>query len=315
MVMQKRGLIYRLLSLAADSSPIIVRLRSLLIEESSTQFWKSPFQFQIKIKRLTARMIEGRSFTRMNSKVNTQTSTMTAFQATFHTRLVTNLRIRSLRDRRGPLCSMREKSVNDVEANAMTAAAATLILKHAARAHIYGDRRRPSTSVVRASMEQLEKVQKKNKVSTSVNDLYGQWRLVFTASKNRKNPLTSALFFPLRAHQTFQRESVEPSEHDGEFDNAVFLFGRTAFFRVIGPMRWTVSRNRLEFSVDRLKLKFGPLEWEKDGLDKEGYSLRGRTSKTLPFFTFFCIRNDIAVARGRSGGLALYSRVPDDQIM
>lgn len=213
----------------------------------------------------------------------------------------------------GLRCSVGDEKTKEAESSAMTAAAAALILKHGARAYMYGQGRRPSPTAMRASMEQLEKVQKKNGVKSPVEKLYGQWRLVFTAAKKTSNPLTSNLFFPVRAHQTFTRDSKDPSEHDGEFDNAVFLLGPAAFFRVIGPMRWVTTTNRLEFSVDRLKIKIGPFEWEKEGFDKKGYSLKRRTAKTLPFFTFFCIRDDIMVARARSGGLALYARVPDDK--
>lgn len=205
----------------------------------------------------------------------------------------------------------------EIEASAMTAAASTLILKHAARAYLRGGRR-PSPIAVREAILQLEKVQRKNKARSDIAKLYGQWRLIFTASKDTSNPLTRALFFPVRAHQTFHPppspdQTQADAVHDGVFDNAVILIPSLLFFRVAGPMRWVGARNRLEFSFDRLVLKAGPFEWVKDGLDKEGYSLENRTAKTLPFFTFFAIRDDIMTARGRSGGLALYARVPDGE--
>lgn len=195
---------------------------------------------------------------------------------------------------------------DEVESSAMTAAASTLILKRAATSYLQGGRR-PPPRVVRESILQLEKVQRRNKISSDVTKLLGQWRLVFIADQESSLPWKT-LFFPLRAHQTFTG-----TDESGEFDNGVFLLGKSLFFRVIGPFRWVARGNRLEFSVDRLKLGAGPWEFVQDGLDKDGYSLEGRTSKDLPFFTFFCIRDDIAVARGRSGGLALYARVPDDE--
>lgn len=189
----------------------------------------------------------------------------------------------------------------------MVAAAATFVLNKAASAYTQGGRR-PSGSTVSSALLQLEREQRRNKVRSNIELLYGQWRLVFTADERTKNPLLKANYFPVRAHQTFFREGDTTI-----FDNGVFLFGSAAFFRFRGPSRWVPKMNRFEFIVDKLEIKIGSFKWQKDGLDKEGPTLEGRTAKTLPFFTFFCIRKDILAARGRSGGIALYARVPDDQ--
>lgn len=193
----------------------------------------------------------------------------------------------------------------------MNAAAATFILKKAAEAHIKGTRR-PNASSVSSALLQLEREQKRNKVQTDIEKLFGQWRLIFTLNPKTKNPLTKALYFPLRAHQSFLR-AEDGTVNEGVFDNGIFWFNGAANFRLSGPMRWTPRRSRMEFTVDRLTVKLGSWNWATDGLDKEGSSLEGRTAKTLPFFTFFAIRSDVACARGRSGGLALYARVPDDE--
>lgn len=71
--------------------------------------------------------------------------------------------------------------------------------------------------------------------------------------------------------------------------------------------------NRMELSVNSMYWKVGPFDGKLNNLDKKGYSLQGRTAKDLPFFTFSCIREDIAVARGRTGGMALYARIDEDQ--
>lgn len=201
--------------------------------------------------------------------------------------------------------------MTSTESSVMAAAAATFVLKKAATAYVSGGRR-PESSTVSVSLRQLEKEQKRNKIKSDGELLYGQWRLVFTADTKTKNPLTKALYFPLRAHQSFLRDG---DGDGGIFDNGIFWFGGGACFRVRGPFRWVAPRNRMEFTVDEVTIKIGPWEWTKNGLDKEGGTLEGRTAKTLPFFTFFSIRNDIMSARGRSGGLALYARVPDDDYL
>lgn len=187
----------------------------------------------------------------------------------------------------------------------MAAAAATFILKRAATSN-KSNTRAPSSQIVTEALLQLERLQKKQKVKTDVQKLHGQWRLIFTASPNAKRSFFKQYYFPVRAHQTFIVD--EDKANEGIFDNGVFVLGTK--FRVVGPFRWTPERNRMEFSVDRVVLGVGPWEWKKDGFDKNGYSLEGRSVKDLPFFTFFAVRDDIACARGRTGGVALYARVP-----
>lgn len=146
-------------------------------------------------------------------------------------------------------------------------------------------------------------------MSCELSQLYGQWRLVLTADRDGRNLITKALYFPLRAQQTFLKEERR-EEEGGVFDNGVFLFGGWAWFRVVGPFRWVRKGNRLEFCVNRIKIKVGGWQWSKE---QEGEGLEGKTAKTLPFFKFFAIRKDVAAARGRTGGLALYTRVADGE--
>lgn len=196
----------------------------------------------------------------------------------------------------------------------MTAPAATVVLVEAARAYTAGGKRPLPSSVVTALL-QIEREQKRNKVRSDLSLLHGQWRLVFTTDDKSKFPPFRALYFPIRAHQTF----FHGGEKGDIFDNAVFL-GRALSMRLSGAYRWEAAMNRLVFTVSKIVLKLGGLGWEKDGLDKEDATLKGgasalegRTAKTLPFFTFFLIRSDILAARGRSGGLALYARVPNGE--
>lgn len=121
--------------------------------------------------------------------------------------------------------------------------------------------------------------------------------------------LTKALYFPVRAQQTFIKEQ-RGEEEGGVFDNGVFFFGGWASYKVVGPFRWVRKRNRLEFCINRTRIKVGSWQWSREN---EGVGLEGMTAKTLPFFTFFAIRKDVAAARGRTGGMALYARVPNGE--
>lgn len=196
------------------------------------------------------------------------------------------------------------------ESSAMQAAAAAFVLKKASDAYLKGTKR-PDPGRVSASLLQLEREQGRNKMKSNINNLQGQWRLIFVANPQSKIPFTKQQYFPLRAQQTFL-PTDDGTLNEGIFDNGVFLFGGGVNFRLSGPFRWTPKRNLLEFIVDRLTVKVGSWQWEKTGLDQEGSSLEGRT-RGLPFFKFFAVRSDIACARGQMGGLALYARVPEGE--
>lgn len=189
--------------------------------------------------------------------------------------------------------------------SAMRAAAATLVLTRAARAYMHG-KRRPAAETVAAALVQIERENKRHQMKSDVNRLAGQWRLVLVADSRAQLPFLRANYFPIRAHQTFTLDS--DNSHQGNFNNGVFALGSS--MRFSGPFRWVHNRNRLEFTFNTLKINLGPLKWQQDHIDKEGDSLEGRTAKTLPFFTFYLVRSDIAAARGREGGVALYAKVP-----
>jgi hypothetical protein len=200
------------------------------------------------------------------------------------------------------------KDVDAVEASALAAAAATIVLRRAA--HGRGGRR-PAASTVSFALLQLERQQRRNKAVTDVAELAGQWELVVTSSPKKKDMFSKPMYFPLCARQTFI--PAESGPQTGVFDNAVFFCGSQLRFR--GPYRWIAGRaNRVEFTFSSLSMKLGPFgPFVFDNIDKEGSELGTRTAKVLPFFTFYMARNGIAAARGRAGGIALYRRVPSGQ--
>lgn len=199
--------------------------------------------------------------------------------------------------------------MNAVEASALAAAAATMILKRAAdAAQANTQRSRPSAATVGHALVQLEKEQKRNKAKTDIKQLAGQWQLTVTGKVGQKAKFyEKPTYFPVRAHQTFVPDESSDAT-TGVFDNGIFFAGCSLRFR--GPYRWVERANRLEFTFSTVSLKFGPLKpLVFNGTDKEGSTLGDRTAKTLPFFTFYLARKGIAAARGRGGGLALYRRV------
>lgn len=117
------------------------------------------------------------------------------------------------------------------------------------------------------------------------------WMLVFTAQKKMKG----GRYFPLTAVQRFDAAA-------GRIENGVFL-GPLGFLTFEGPFSW--KKRILAFVFEKLRIKVGPFDPLEINLgQKEGIE---PTTKD-PFFIWFYIDEEIAVARGKSGGTAFWCR-------
>lgn len=119
------------------------------------------------------------------------------------------------------------------------------------------------------------------------------WMLIFTAEKG----LGRGRYFPITAIQRFDATAKR-------IENGVYL-GPLGFLTFEGPFSW---KNRiLAFVFERLRIKLGPF-------DPFDISIKGKDERVPsnkdkdPFFIWFYIDEEIAVARGRSGGTAYWVR-------
>lgn len=119
------------------------------------------------------------------------------------------------------------------------------------------------------------------------------WMLIFTAEKG----LGRGRYFPITAIQRFDAAAKR-------IENGVYL-GPLGFLTFEGPFTW---KNRiLAFVFERLRIKLGPFnpfDISIKGKDQREPSNKGKD----PFFIWFYIDEEIAVARGRSGGTAFWVR-------
>ena len=98
----------------------------------------------------------------------------------------------------------------------------------------------------------------------------------------------------------------------GDFliENGIYLGFLGAF---VFSGRWESKGKRLSFDFDSVKLRLGP--WSKDfamkGKKAEEEAKSGKKSLG-PFFLFAYADDDICVARGRGGGVALWARASGD---
>lgn len=131
-----------------------------------------------------------------------------------------------------------------------------------------------------------------------------RWRLVFTSSagdleKLRKTGAGGGKYFPVTAVQSWSAS--------GAIRNGVYL-GHWAALQFDGPFR--LNGKRLQFDFTQLSLRFLGLQG-KFQLKPPTYELPANSTKAggaLPFFLFALADGQLVVARGRSGGVALWAR-------
>ncbi|KAL9330321.1 hypothetical protein ACSQ67_005324 [Phaseolus vulgaris] len=117
------------------------------------------------------------------------------------------------------------------------------------------------------------------------------WMLVFTAEKK----LSGGRYFPLTAVQRFDATAKR-------IENGVYL-GPIGQLTFEGRLSW--KKRILAFVFENIRVKLGPFEPLEISLGKK----EDREPDTKdPFFIWFYVDEEIAVARGRSGGTAFWCR-------
>lgn len=157
-------------------------------------------------------------------------------------------------------------------------------------------RKVPSPEVVSA-LEVLRKA--KLDPSTFFNILGGKespgrtWMLIFTLQGRSGK----GFYFPVTAVQRFDASAMR-------IENGIYL-GPIGCLTFEGRLSW--KTRILAFIFEYMNIKIGPLGPLKINLAKE--EDKGRTPTTKdPFFIWFYIDEEIAVAQGRGGGTAFWCR-------
>ena len=173
----------------------------------------------------------------------------------------------------------------------------------------------PTTSDVVDALLAAEKAAKKEKINYSFTDLLGRWNLRFiTGTKKTREKAGIVLgvgqYIPqlIKIQIIYQRED-EQMPNAGRVKNCV----KFAFFNLslTGPVKFIDKKNILAFdfttmtvSIFGLKLYDGYI---KRGKIKEAEFYQTKISQQA-FFSYFLIQKNLIAARGRGGGLALWSR-------
>lgn len=118
------------------------------------------------------------------------------------------------------------------------------------------------------------------------------WMLIFTA----KGRLDKGQYFPVTAVQRFDAAGKR-------IENGIYL-GPIGCLTFEGRLSW--KKKILAFIFERVRIKVGPLGPLEIGF---GSGNDGREPNTKdPFFVWFYVDEEIAVAQGRGGGVAYWCR-------
>lgn len=118
------------------------------------------------------------------------------------------------------------------------------------------------------------------------------WMLIFTA----QGRLEKGSYFPVTAVQRFDAAGKR-------IENGVYL-GPVGSLTFEGRLSWK-KKKILAFVFERLRLKVGPLGPLEIGL---GAASEEEPGTKDPFFVWFYVDEEIAVAQGRGGGVAFWCR-------
>lgn len=175
---------------------------------------------------------------------------------------------------------------------------------------------------VLTALESLEKLmrEKRKKEGKQVaqqvlDNLTGEWRLIFTTGTKKTQERTGKInYFPLKAIQAF-----DATKDPMYIENAIYA-GDFALIKFRGDFEFDLNRSKLEFEFDNIailgfniNLKKGEAAQlgAKTGLGSESNVKNAEKGKKA-FFNWISADGDIATARGGGGGIALWQKVTSE---
>jgi hypothetical protein len=178
-----------------------------------------------------------------------------------------------------------------------------------------GQKAAPNTAAVVREIRALEQQSKRTKATYSYKQLLGQWRLGFITGTTRSRQKAGSIlgagrFIPKLFNVSLTYTLDEASDGDrGRVDNTV-KFGLVRF-TVTGPTQLH-PRNILAFDFTHLLWSIAGIPlyngYVRNGKAREE-SFYQRSIKDQAFFTYFYVSDRTIIARGRGGGLALWTKV------
>ena len=171
-------------------------------------------------------------------------------------------------------------------------------------------------SELETTLLEKEKITKKQKISYSFEQLVGTWQLFYLIGTKRKKlgiSLGKGRYLPRLINISLSYSTGEELSHNqGTIKNYVNL--GILQFSLTGPVKFLPPRNMLVFDFTRLNVKFLGANvyngYIRSGKAREESFYTDKVSQQA-FFSYFYISKLAIAARGRGGGIALWSRLKE----
>ena len=189
------------------------------------------------------------------------------------------------------------------------------VLEQAAKSWLEKTSLIPASELETALLER-EKITKKQKISYSFEQLIGTWQLFYLIGTKRKKlgiTLGKGRYLPRLINISLSYSTEEKLSHNqGTIKNCVNL--GILQFSLTGPVKFLPPRNMLVFDFTRLSVKFLGANvynnYIRSGKAKEESFYTDKVSQQA-FFSYFYVSKFAIAARGRGGGIALWSRLKE----
>lgn len=173
----------------------------------------------------------------------------------------------------------------------------------------------PAPQAVVETLLRAEKTAKQTKVRHAYQQLLGTWRLGFITGTKRSRQragiiLGAGRFLPKWVKIQLSYSPSESGQEQGTVQNSVEL-GPLQLV-LTGPTQFRPQTNMLAFDFTQMRVSLSGLKlyegYIRGGRDREGRFYE-QSVKKQAFFTYFLVENRWIAARGRGGGLALWTKV------
>ncbi len=181
-------------------------------------------------------------------------------------------------------------------------------------AYLNGQGKAPAAPAVVDALVALEKQAKRGKHRRTYPQLLGTWRLGFITGtvKTRQRAgtvLGSGRFLPKFIKIQLRYAATDLAAGIGTVENSVALGALR--LQLTGPTRFWPKTNSLAFDFTHLAVTLGGVRLYSGDLRggaARNAAFHGETLKDQAFFTYFWVTETAVAARGRGGGLALWTR-------
>ncbi len=183
----------------------------------------------------------------------------------------------------------------------------------AAVAYLKGEGEKPKPADVVAALLAAEKQSKKEKLRYDYDQFVGTWRLGFVSGTKtvRSGPKSTPVKRPGKGRFLPGFAKIEITYTDANTVKNAVSAGPLRL-QLSGPTRFWRNTNSLAFDFTHLNAGIGPLtvyNGDMRGGDAQAQTFLSQSLKDQAFFTFFIVEETFIAARGKGGGLALWTAV------